>query len=214
MFTRLAITPSLVSSYILWSSINIVLQNAYCMHVGSAILKEPNIGQICGFLTIPQYTPRCMLVELSTKIFSAQSPSRRQTLFFLERQLELVWAYFQTSNFHISAVAKWLEYIAQGEDHYYRMWFWFILIKSRPQRAWTNHIDITALHNGWCAGGTGEQWIGDMSVQSGDRWEKTSVQTFSIFLKILTEGAVTTEACSLFQYFTTLTGMAYPLLCR
>ncbi len=35
---------------------------------------------------------------------------------------------------------------------------------------------------------------------------KTSVQTFpSRFLKALTQGAVTTEAGSLFQYFTTIT---------
>ncbi len=39
------------------------------------------------------------------------------------------------------------------------------------------------------------------------RWGKTSVQPFyNLFLKTLTEGAVTTEAGSLFQYFTTLTG--------
>ncbi len=56
--------------------------------------------------------------------------------------------------------------------------------------------------------GRGEQEIGDMSVQS-------AVQTFSnLFLKALTEGAITTETCSIFQYFTTLTGMAYPLLRR
>ncbi len=53
---------------------------------------------------------------------------------------------------------------------------------------------------GWCAGGMG-----------GGRWGKTSVQTFSnLFLKTLTEGAVTTEAGSLFQYFTTLTENADP----
>ncbi len=44
---------------------------------------------------------------------------------------------------------------------------------------------------------------------------KTSVQTFSnLFLKKLAEGAVTTEAGSLFQYFTTLTKNADPLLRR
>ncbi len=38
------------------------------------------------------------------------------------------------------------------------------------------------------------------------RWGKSSVQTISkFFLKTLTEGAVTTEAGNLFQYFTTLT---------
>ncbi len=41
------------------------------------------------------------------------------------------------------------------------------------------------------------------------RWGKASVQTF---LKTLTEGAVTTEGGSLFQYFTTLTENAGPLL--
>ncbi len=43
--------------------------------------------------------------------------------------------------------------------------------------------------------------------------DECSVQTFSnLFLKILTEGAVTTKARSLFQYFTTLTEKVYPLL--
>ncbi len=47
------------------------------------------------------------------------------------------------------------------------------------------------------------------------RWGKTSVQTSSNrFLKTLTEGAVTTEAGSLLQYFTTLTENADPLLRR
>ncbi len=47
------------------------------------------------------------------------------------------------------------------------------------------------------------------------RWGKTSVQTFSNrFLKTVTEGAVATEAGSLFQYFTTLTENADPLLRR
>ncbi len=37
------------------------------------------------------------------------------------------------------------------------------------------------------------------------QWGKTSVQNFSnLFLKILAEGAVTTEAGSLFQYFTNI----------
>ncbi len=56
---------------------------------------------------------------------------------------------------------------------------------------------------GWSAGGM------------GGRWGKTSVETFSNrFLKTLTEGAVTTEAGSLFQYFTNLTENADPLLRR
>ncbi len=63
--------------------------------------------------------------------------------------------------------------------------------------------------NGWCAGGKG----GECSVNGG--FGETSVQTFSnLFLKPLTEGAVTTEAGSLFQYFTTLTESADPLLRR
>ncbi len=47
------------------------------------------------------------------------------------------------------------------------------------------------------------------------RLGKTSVQTFSYrFLKKMTEGAVTTEAGGLFQYFTTLAENADPLLRR
>ncbi len=42
---------------------------------------------------------------------------------------------------------------------------------------------------------------------------QTSVQTFfNLFLKSLTEGAVTTETGSLFQYFTTLIENSDPLL--
>ncbi len=64
---------------------------------------------------------------------------------------------------------------------------------------------------GWCAGGKGGERVGVFS-QWG-RWGKTSVQTSSNrFLETLTEGAVTTEAGSLFQYFTTLTENADPLL--
>ncbi len=71
------------------------------------------------------------------------------------------------------------------------------------------HIDMITV-NGWCAGGKGRcvfsQW---------GRWGKISVHTSSNrFLKTLTEGAVTTEAGSLFQYFTTLTENADPLLRR
>ncbi len=48
---------------------------------------------------------------------------------------------------------------------------------------------------------------GEMSVQSMEEMGKTSVQTFpNLFLKILTEGTLTMEAGSLFQYFATLTG--------
>ncbi len=47
------------------------------------------------------------------------------------------------------------------------------------------------------------------------RWGKISVQTFSYrYLKTLTEGAVTTDAGSLFQYFTTVNENADPLLRR
>ncbi len=54
----------------------------------------------------------------------------------------------------------------------------------------------------WDGGGGVEEW--------GD---ESSVQTFSnLFLKALTEGAVTTEAGSLFQYFTNLTENAVPVL--
>ncbi len=64
---------------------------------------------------------------------------------------------------------------------------------------------------GWGVGESGV-WV---SVQSMGIWEKTSVQTFSNrFLKALTEGAVTTEAGTLFQYFTTITENADPLLRR
>ncbi len=72
--------------------------------------------------------------------------------------------------------------------------------------------------NRWCAGGKGwglgEKGGGLVFSQWG-RWGKTSVQTSSIrFLETLTEGAVTTEAGSLFQFFTTLTDNANPLLWR
>ncbi len=61
-------------------------------------------------------------------------------------------------------------------------------------------------------GGVGTWGVG-VSVQSMGRWGKTSVQTFSNpFLKKLTEEAVTTEAGSLFQYFTTFIENANPLL--
>ncbi len=56
---------------------------------------------------------------------------------------------------------------------------------------------------------------GGMSVQSMGEMGKDFLQTSSNrFLKTLTEGAVTTEAGSLFQYFTTLTENADPLLRR
>ncbi len=83
------------------------------------------------------------------------------------------------------------------------------MVKSRPQRnhifkarSWVAIEMITV--SGWCVGGKGggEGWVFSQWGRRG----KTSVQTFSShFLKKLTEGAVTTEAGSLFQYFTTLT---------
>ncbi len=58
--------------------------------------------------------------------------------------------------------------------------------------------------NDWRAGGRGEG-----IVEMG----KISFQTFSnLFLKILTEGAVTTESGNLFQHFTTPTEKADSLL--
>ncbi len=70
-----------------------------------------------------------------------------------------------------------------------------------------------AIVNAWCAGETG-RGVGDWGMFSHwGRWGKASVQTFSnLFLKILTKGAVTTVAGSLFQYFTTLTEKADLLL--
>ncbi len=66
--------------------------------------------------------------------------------------------------------------------------------------------------NGWCAvgkGGGSEKGGLESVLSQWGRWGKTSVQTFpSRFLKTLTEGAVTAEAGSLFQYFTTLTEKA------
>ncbi len=55
--------------------------------------------------------------------------------------------------------------------------------------------------NGWCAGGKG-----GVSVQSiGEMGKDFRLHIFSnLFLKTLAEGAVTTEAGSLFQYFTNL----------
>ncbi len=52
----------------------------------------------------------------------------------------------------------------------------------------------------------GSREMGKWVFNQWGRWGKTSVQTFSnLFLKTLTEEAVTMEAGSLFQYFTTLT---------
>ncbi len=59
------------------------------------------------------------------------------------------------------------------------------------------------------AGGGGENWGDECSV-NGEDGETSS----NLFLKMLMNRAVTTEAGSLFQYFTTLTEMADPLLRR
>ncbi len=66
-------------------------------------------------------------------------------------------------------------------------------------------------------GGVQVGWVrvrnGEVSAQSigGGRWGKTSVQTvYNLFLQKLIEGAVMTDARSLFQYFTTLTKMPPP----
>ncbi len=69
----------------------------------------------------------------------------------------------------------------------------------------------------WCAGGKGggREKGGGGGVQSMGKWGMISVQTFSNrVMKTLTEGGVTTEAGSLFQYFTTLTENVDPLLRR
>ncbi len=63
-------------------------------------------------------------------------------------------------------------------------------------------------------GGLQQRWFGWVFRQWG-RWEKAFVQNFSNrSLKTLTECAVTTEAGSLFQYFTNLSENADPLLRR
>ncbi len=62
--------------------------------------------------------------------------------------------------------------LSEWKNHMYKvwLWLWFIMIKSRPQRAWRNHIykqgvglriDMITV-NGWCAGGKG----GEMRIQS------------------------------------------------
>ncbi len=63
------------------------------------------------------------------------------------------------------------------------------------------------VHVGW--GGVGK-WADDCYVNGGDG----EILLSSVFLKPLTEGAVTTEAGSLFQFFTTIIENADPLLRR
>ncbi len=64
--------------------------------------------------------------------------------------------------------------------------------------------------NGWCAGGKGGRGkgVGECSVNGGDGERLL----FNLFLIVLTEGAVTTEAGSLFHYTTTLTENADTIL--
>ncbi len=54
--------------------------------------------------------------------------------------------------------------------------------------------------NGWCAGGKGRGVSVQLMGEMGKDFCPNFLQPF------LEEGAVTTEAGSLFQYFTTLTG--------
>ncbi len=70
--------------------------------------------------------------------------------------------------------------------------------------------------SGWYeGGGGGGLGVGEMSAQPMGEMGKDFCPNFiNIFLKTLTERAVTTEAGSLFQYFTTLTEKADPLLRR
>ncbi len=60
---------------------------------------------------------------------------------------------------------------------------------------------------GGLQGGVGE-WGEECSVKGGDGERFLS----NLFLKTVTEGGVTTEAGSLFQYFTTLTEKAVLLI--
>ncbi len=70
--------------------------------------------------------------------------------------------------------------------------------------------------HGWCAGERGgSRGKGVVSVQSMGEVGKDFCPNFlQPFLEKLTEGAVTMEAASLFQYFTILTENADPLLRR
>ncbi len=66
---------------------------------------------------------------------------------------------------------------------------------------------------GWGGVGKWPEWEWGLMCSQWGRWGKTSVQTLSgLFLKTITEGALTTETGSLFQYFTTLIENADPLL--
>ncbi len=66
---------------------------------------------------------------------------------------------------------------------------------------------------GGLQGGVGE-WGEECSVNGGDGERFLSKLSPTFFLKTLIEGAVTTEAGSLLQYFTTLTENADPRLRR
>ncbi len=65
-----------------------------------------------------------------------------------------------------------------------------------------------------CDGGR-SRGMGKWVFSQWGRWGRISVQTFfSLYLEILTEGALTTEIGSLFQYSTTLAENANPLFLR
>ncbi len=64
---------------------------------------------------------------------------------------------------------------------------------------------MSGVQVGW---GVLGKWEGDECSVNGRDWERLLSK---LFLKTLTEGAVMTEAGSLFQYFTTLTENAGPL---
>ncbi len=57
-------------------------------------------------------------------------------------------------------------------------------------------------------------WGDECSVNGGDGERLVSKHFSNLFLKALTEGVVTTETGSLFQYFTSLTENADPFLRR
>ncbi len=97
------------------------------------------------------------------------------------------------------------------------------MLKSRPQRASVDHIHKAGI---WATyrDGTVNWWhavrgggvvvlrdkVDEISANGADGEKLLS----NLFLKMLTEGAITTEAGNVFQYFTTLTEKADPLLWR
>ncbi len=75
------------------------------------------------------------------------------------------------------------------------------------------HIEIVTC-NGWYADVQGGGGVGDWADECSLYKEDGERLLPNLFLKILTEGAVTAEAGNLCQYFTTLTEKAEPLLRR